>query len=174
MSKIYRIKLSILLIVCAAVCLSASCAAGPPRETEPMTDMPIYEYTLVRGDASDGATLKQIVALKNAIESRYGKAPASSTDWAQDARQAEQTKRREILVGITNREESVRANGLLEGKKGYVIESSNEYFVITASSGKLLESAVNVFVSSYLDISKDGLLPADIRIVRTDNAAFYL
>ena len=155
------------------LCLTVSCTAGQTTDSEVMTDIPISEYVIVRGDASDSTTLRQVVALKDAIESRYGVSPVSSTDWAEDTMQGGQTGHREILVGVTNREKSRQAQALLDGKMGFVISSSDNCFVITASTGKLLESAVNVFISSYLDTSKDGLLPADIELVRTGNAAFY-
>ena len=174
MNRFFFAKLPALSVVLSLLFLTAACAAGTPEKSEMMVDTPIYEYLIVRGDSSNGATLRQVVALKEAIGNRYGTVPASSTDLAVDTLQDEKTNSREILIGCTNRDESLDAQALLEGKMGYVIRSTPERFVITASSGKLLQSAVSIFVSTYLDSSDDGLLPADIDIVRTDSAAFYL
>ncbi len=148
--------------------LLSGCAKDLPKPDVPLSNVPVTDYVLVRGDSSGSAVLRQVVNLKKQITDKFGKCPSSATDWAIDVEQNPQTHR-EILIGITNREESVAANNQLKGKYGYIIRGNEDCIVITASSERLLERAVERFVSEFLDASKDGFLPSYFDIMNTDD-----
>ena len=125
----------------------------------------IEEYILVRGDNSGNDVLRQVLNLKHAIDERFETDTLSSTDWAVDAGEGTEGQR-EILVGVTNREESIAANEELAGTHGYVIRSSGGKIVITASTTGLLKEAVSFFTEEYVNGSRDGVLPASINVHR--------
>lgn len=126
----------------------------------------IGEYILVRGDDSGNDVLRQVLNLKHAIDEQFEVDTLSSTDWAVDAGEGSKGQR-EILVGVTNREESIAANEELDGVYGYVIRSVGDKIVITASTTGLLEEAVNRFTEKYVKGSDDGVIPSDIDIRHT-------
>ena len=152
-----------------ALLVLPACAAkdGSTDRTTPSGEQSgsshVSEYILVRGDDSGNAVLRQVLKLKYSIDSRFGTNVLSSTDWAVDAEKEELSRRREILVGVTNREESVEANKALEGIHGYVIRSVGDKIVITASTTGLLSQAVERFTREYIE-KGNGKLPRSIDV----------
>ncbi|MBP3321768.1 MAG: hypothetical protein J6M12_05395 [Clostridia bacterium] len=156
-------------LLLGVVLLMVCCDSLPGEVTE--DDVPgqaqsegkISEYILVRGDSSGNEVLRQVLALKDAIDDRFGSNVRSSTDWAVDAEDAK-VPLKEILVGETNREESISVNEELKGVNGYVIRTVNEKIVITASTTGLLAQAVDRFAKEYINDSEEGNVPDNIDI----------
>ena len=169
-------KKKIILLVCLALgasLLFACCEALPGDELYPDNEgedgakgAHVSDYILVRGDNSGNEVLRQVLELKSAIDERFDTDARSSTDWAVDA-ESSGAARWEILVGETNRSESIAVNGELEGINGYIIRTVGDKIVITASTTGLLKEAVSRFTRDYLDKSEDGTLPATINVQRT-------
>ncbi|MBQ8005417.1 MAG: hypothetical protein IJ303_03800 [Clostridia bacterium] len=108
----------------------------------------VAEYTLVRGDLCSSEETNALVALKNALEKSVDISLPISTDWLG---KGQTEKEKEILIGKTNREESISAmNGL--GYNDYVIKKIGSKLVIAGGSGEATEKAVDYFIEHYLDI----------------------
>ena len=158
--------IGVVALALGALMLFSSCAAAKKTTSAQESSKSergslITEYILVRGDSSGNAVLRQVLNLKNAIDDRFGSNVPSSTDWAVDAEK--DLSRREILIGVTNREESIAANEELQGVYGYVIRSVNDKIVITASTTGLLGKAVEQFTREYVQ-KNGGIVPEDINL----------
>ena len=159
-------------LAAGALLLFVCCDGLPGDQTSPDQESKgdgegarISDYILVRGDTSGNEVLRQVLELKSAIDERFDTNTRSSTDWAVDAEGAN-GRVREILVGETNREESVAINAELAGVNGYVIRTVGDKIVITASTTGLLKEAVTFFTQEYILGSEDGALPAQIDVSR--------
>lgn len=157
--------LALLLFVCCEG-IPGDQTTKEESEGEQTEKARVSDYILVRGDTSGNEVLRQVLELKSAIDERFDTNTRSSTDWAVDAEGAN-GRVREILVGETNREESVAINAELAGVNGYIIRSVGDKIVITASTTGLLTQAVDRFTKDYIEESKDGTLPQNIDIIHT-------
>ena len=141
------------------------CSVGNNLKDPSLSEVRITDYTVVRGDHSGNAVLKQALVLKNAIEYRFGQAPEVSTDWnalIEGGGDEDASTGYEILIGVTNRAESVAVNSELEGKQGYICRTVGNKIVITATTVALLKKAVEHFVDNCLTQAEDGYLSAVI------------
>ena len=127
----------------------------------------------MRGDSSCSAVLRSVVKLKEAVKSRFGVMPASTTDWAPDGGSAEAASC-EVLIGMTNRPESTAAQKELEGRYGYIIRSVGDTLVITASTATMLDRAVDRFISDYLQKAKSKYMPSNIDVFYVETAPVSL
>ncbi len=112
-----------------------------PIKAETFDD--IGSYKLVRGDTCSEDQKAAAVSLRKALGTVLDKMPALGTDYDGE-------KSKEILIGNTKREESVKA---LEGLHydDYVIKQDGTKIVIAAGSDEALTNAVNFFIENFID-----------------------
>lgn len=177
-----HIALFLLILTVSVTALLACSDTEPPvppdsattaAETEaPLPDLELVSggvanYTIVRGDRADAATVDAAVLLRTYMEQYTGAAPALSTDWVRKGEEPDHTTR-EILVGSTVYSESEEAlDGLPYGD--YIITAVGNKLVINARSQAGLSQAVSAFITEMSDRAAQGsfTLPADIRITGT-------
>ena len=112
-----------------------------PIKAETLDD--IGSYKLVRGDTCSEDQKAAAVSLRKALGTVLDNMPALGTDYDGE-------KSKEILIGNTKREESVKA---LEGLHydDYVIKQDGTKIVIAAGSDEALTNAVNFFIENFID-----------------------
>lgn len=108
----------------------------------------IAEYTVVRGDLSSDEEKEALVTFRETVMKNLGITLPALTDWIGEG----QTEReKEILIGKTNRDESVKAGEGL-GYNDFVIKKIGTKLVITGGSGISTKAAVEYFINNYIDI----------------------
>lgn len=104
----------------------------------------LADYTIVRADNSGNPILKQVLNLrgrvrdKNKIELPYG------TDFTQDKGQPE------ILIGMTNRKESIEVARELTESTRFILRAVNNKLVILSNTQKGLAEAISYLSDVYL------------------------
>lgn len=124
------------------------------------------EYHIIRGDLCSDTETDALVKLRTTIEKSLGITVTALTDWIGEG-QEEQDK--EILIGNTNREESVSAREGL-GYHDFVICMDGSKLVITGGSDVGTAEAVDYFIEHYIDVFASTLSYPDgdgYRYVRT-------
>ncbi len=107
----------------------------------------ISEYTIVRPDKGD-TEKKELSRLRTALGDRLGVELEVGTDWGGE-------KAKEILVGLTSRDESQKAaNGLLAGD--YRILVDGKKIIIVGGSDSALEKAVDFVLNYCINEEKKG------------------
>ena len=159
MKRVFRYACLLLCLALALTLLLACNPADPvnpddsadestPDEPEvPMVDVAkdgVTAFRLIRGDlltASDVA-VQATVTLRQAMIDATGAKPGITTDWDDKDNNADI---KEILIGKTNRQESVDfVDGLAGNEYGYAVV--NNKIVIAGATDELLSLAVSVFL----------------------------
>ncbi len=172
----FRLSAMLLLAALSLTSILTGCSVENDAKAVPLSEAHITDYAVVRGDHSGNAVLKQALVLKNVIEYRFGQAPEVSTDWnalTEDGESKRATTDYEILLGVTNRAESVSVNKELEGKQGYICRTVGSKIVITATTVALLEKAIEHFTNDCLAQATDGYLSAVIDHVYIEENTLY-
>lgn len=144
------------------ICLSvlAICACGFFRGSEEMEDGVIRlsreelaGYTVIRPADADEKVSGSAVKLRRALEDFCGSRVSIADDYLSDG---EEPAANEILVGLTDRQESREAFERLSENEGgiFVIDGKP---VIIGKSDELTEKSVELFISKYLG-SSDGYI----------------
>jgi len=151
-----------------ALSLAACTPGGTPSDTTSdaqednaplvtlISDTVGADYQIVRTDENGNYALDQVRQIRDAIEAETGVSIPLKTDWYKDTA-GNPPKAREILVGTTNREESVAAT---EGWRAasyldWTVQLVGEKIVIQGGSQDAVAAATDFFVSTYI---KDGTL----------------
>jgi hypothetical protein len=113
----------------------------------------ITEYKIIRGDSCEKYVTEGAVFLNKALSRLTGTEIAIATDWEKGADESEIASRKEILVGMTNRQESKSAYSALEGDD-YIVRADGNKIVIAASGEAALDEAIKNFLGNYLGYSK--------------------
>ncbi|MBQ3125520.1 MAG: hypothetical protein IJC15_00500, partial [Clostridia bacterium] len=131
-----------------------------PVETEP----PIPQYAIiengtsnfkiVRSDLAKETVVQAAIALRKAFEAKYNYAIPLETDWVKKDDPIP-TDTFEILVGTTNRAESIAAAEKLNDGEFIIEVASPNRIVILGYSEEATAAAVNAFAAQYID-SADG------------------
>lgn len=155
-----------LLVLCALFSLFLLfCACGGSRHSNDAKDSnslaeiangELERYTIVRGDNSGNGVLKAALNLRAAIRQRGGGTLTLSTDFSESAPL-------EILLGPTNRPESLQVQKELDSATQYIIRSVGDKIVLYAATQNNLYAAVERFVSDC--ISRNSTL-TNINIVQ--------
>lgn len=130
-------------------------------ETETIT---VSQYSLYVSDNASSSVASSANTLVSALQNKTGSDLAYyGTDYVSNIASID-ANAYEILVGSTNREESLASLTKLNGLVGYVIEKAGNKIVINASNDKLLDEAVQYFIESYLGTAANGTfeLPKDV------------
>ena len=134
-------------------------ADGKPPESEPIVmieqkadsiaDVYSCPYTIVCGEDADEDTVKAAVKLRKAIEELTGIKPVITTDFEKESAGIVR-KDKEILVGVTNRDES-RSHYETLAARDFVIDFSTSRLAIIGGTGKATAAAVDYFIGNYFD-----------------------
>ncbi len=101
-------------------------------------------YTIIRPE--DGASSEiDAAVLVSSAASELGLRLDIDNDWLNQAR-GEQPSELEILVGLTNRPESIEVHGLLESKYDYTVRAVGKKIVIVGGCGTATLRAAEYFV----------------------------
>ena len=105
-------------------------------------------YSIVRGDNSGNAVLKAALNLRAATRQRDGSTLNLYTDFTESTPM-------EILVGPTNRPESLQAQKELNDSVQYILRSAGDKIVLAAATQKNLLAAVERLVEECINGSAD-------------------
>ena len=168
------------LAVLAATLTLFSCKSGDqPAVTTPApdpapADVEIYkdgatEYKIVRGQRSSDGVKDAMVALRSALEKTFGTAPFLSDDWVKDEAMLSEDAP-EILIGDTNRPDSIALKKALPAGNSFAIAVKGSRVVIVANNEAVLAKAVDVFVKDYVEKNAKGgnlMLKGDLFVTET-------
>jgi hypothetical protein len=148
--------LRIALLLCAAIllgCLPTGCTQPEP-EPEPTPTVTLIgegapTYTIIRRELDPERTMIDLaVGLTNALKEATGTKLPLSTDYVNRGETAP-TDTLEILVGPTNRQESLDAMASL-GENEYVVKLVNNRLVILGQSDNATAAAMQAFLTDVL------------------------
>jgi hypothetical protein len=129
---------------------------GKSEESLPIVAAGATDYVIVRSDLynSDNAIVQAAVTLRNALKSVTGTDISIKTDW--DGKD-DNTARKEILVGDTNRQESIDAIASL-GEDQYIIKVCGDgtKIVITGKTESTTTAAVQYFLATYAGYNSES------------------
>ena len=169
--KVFAIAAVLLLVVGLISCTPKE--ELPAITTAPPADLELYvdgatEYKIVRGQRSS-AEVKNIMAdLYQAFKDEFGVGPIVSDDWVKDEAMLS-VDACEILLGDTNRPESIELKKKLPDGDSYAIATEGKRVIIVASSDAVLGTAVDAFIKEYLqkNAAEGGLqLAGDILLTK--------
>lgn len=140
-------------------------AALPEDEVIKLVNGGISDYVITRGDIAEQSEIDAAILLRNAINDATDAGISISTDWYKKGEE-EKIPTKEILVGQTNREESIAAEAEL-GEQGYIIRAVGEKIVILGDSTLGTYRAVEYFINTHIR-SYSGEA-GDLRIIRALN-----
>ena len=141
-----------------------------PAETEPpVQDLTLIgadgktAFTVVRADEADGLTVNIAIELQNALKNTYNAKVGISSDIS-TKREPDGTvinDKYEILVGDTNRPESIAARAELEAsdtEDTYIICVKGKKLIILGKNGFATKFAVKLFMEQYLGRAGEALI----------------
>lgn len=155
-----------------AVLLSA-CKTENQADTEADV-LPVCGYIVIRSDMSAQNVTDASVKLRRTIADATGEDIKIATDYVKDP-SGIPVSAKEILVGSTNRTESMTAaEGL--GEYDFKIVRDGERIVIAGGSDKAVTGAVEYFIEQYIDINTRKLMiPEELNYMytfeKTDNSS---
>ena len=193
MKKFFTFVLLVCLLLLAAACgkdeaeIENTTATAPslseqettvPAQTEPPAqDLTLIDengksaFTVVRADEADGLTVNVAIDLHTELNRVYNSKVGLSSDISIH-REPDGTvvnDKYEILVGDTNRPESIAARAELEAsdtEDDYIICVKGKKLVILGKNGFSTKFAVNLFLETYLGTAGEALIiPADTRLM---------
>lgn len=130
--------LCLLLVLSMALTLLTACKKDEEAEVK-TTDITLSEYTLIRG-AKCGTVLNTAANLfQKAVEEALGTEFASEKDSKVEAN----AESKEILLGLTNREESTKAQTDLGDKFAYSIRVTDNKITIMGATNELIVKGLN-------------------------------
>ncbi len=129
----------------------------------------VVTHTVVRPEAAENDLKKAAVRVCSAIKEKTGVKTVSISDDYVPRGESAPTDTAEILVGLTNREESIAAHAQL-AENEYVIAILNNRLVIVGYDDNATIAAVDYFVTNILEAcGKEGslALEADLALKNT-------
>ncbi len=158
-----KIFLFILLFSLSIVCFSCKNGEIDNNETtnEIQTDAfidKLKEYTIVRSDISSESITAAAVNIRLKIEEITGVKIELTTDWTKKGDEIKRYKH-EILIGQTNREESVSLYNEFNSSDeamDYIIRTNGDHIVIAVSDESASDIA-DLFVRMFLSVNDDKI-----------------
>lgn len=147
--------ISLLLISLILILTVTGCnTPADPNDEDPVEFYSVSlealaEYTIVRPDETDEKTVTAASKLYSELKKKYGVNVKLTTDYVGRG-ESVPTDTKEILVGLTNREESKGLRYL-----DYEIAYANDRVVINGGNGAAVAEAVDAFIADCL--KADGL-----------------
>ena len=169
-----------LLTVAAVVLLAVGLISCKEQETPPAAESTpqiqlyadgVTEYKIIRSQRSSANVKKIMATLHEDLKKQLGAGPQVGDDWVKDEAVLNEDAC-EILLGDTNRPESIALKEELPAGDSYIIAVEGKRVVIVASNDTVLASAADVFFREYVQTNAQGgnlALPADLKIVKTLN-----
>ena len=106
----------------------------------------LKDFVIVRSDTGRDGEKKAATSLRKALSDKFGADMKIVTDYGSSEKQ------KEILVGLTGRQASIDAYGLVEGKdSAYIIRRDGDKIVILAGSDDALLKAVDFWTTSMVN-----------------------
>lgn len=180
-NKKFNLKiLSFLLALLMLASLLASCSGGNTEEsTAPESSQQevistsglpegysfelTLDYAVIRSEKAGQSTKNASIELKNELSNLLDKDFYITEDW-----KAPEEGAKEILIGSTNRPESVAALDALGGEMRYSISVSGNNVVIASPSEAIIPYAVNYFINNVIyfdEVNAKIYLPAELNYV---------
>ena len=149
--------------------------SGPPSTDDPGTDTPgtdvpepevliqliengVMSYTVIRPELASTELKSSAVRLCTAVKNKTQIKKISISDDYVNRGEAVPTGTPEILVGLTNRQESIDAHAQL-GKNEYIIAFINNRLVIVGYDDAATSEAIDYFIATILEAGgKEGSL----------------
>ncbi len=127
-----------------------------PEELIQFIENGVVTYTVVRPEAGAQEVIKSAVAICSAIKAKTGVKSVPIAEDYVNRGESVPTDTLEILVGLTNREESIAAHAQL-AENEYIIAIVNNRLVIIGYDDATTVAAVEYFVTNILETSaSDG------------------
>jgi len=168
-----KLKSKFLIVLFALIFILAACNKqedGEPVLPENM--IPIGDFIVVRGDNSSRPELDAAQKFRKAITEAYNIELAITTDWdGSRGNETDNNSRNEVLIGATNREQSVNALAEL-GANDFAITFDGIKIAITGGSDFALDCAINYFILNYIGGSGVSLENNMQVILSTTEAGF--
>ena len=153
--KLYILAMvSVLALILLTAALLTACNDNKNGNEEDDTNnvlLPLSEYTIVRGDSSGNPVLKAALDLRASIRTQSGNDLPLTTDFTPDE------GKHEILVGPTNREESIQVAQELDDSVRFIIRAVGNKIVILANTKNNLSAAVTYFTENFLKRKTDSI-----------------
>lgn len=127
-------------------------------------------YSIMRAAEMQQTLLDAVVSFRTTLNSNYKTTMGISTDWSRDNKDGAivENDAREILIGATNRRESV--DTLAELEKGqYVVKWVGVKLVIIGYNDYATRAALQAFASEYVKSGNELYVPTDINITGTSS-----
>lgn len=171
-------KIQLTALILAALLLFAACGPGEggiiesstplaeqsdlPASTTTVAPAELYlasGYTIIRADNSGGQEINALALIRDAMTDA-GMKVGVKTDWL-NPRKDEKPGELEILVGVTNREESETVRSTLDSIYDYTVRVVGSKVVIIGGCGVATIRAAEYF-AGLISTLKDGALAADL------------
>ncbi|MBQ8288426.1 MAG: hypothetical protein IJX76_06610 [Clostridia bacterium] len=173
-------KLSIFVALLSVSLLLFSCGGKDdvPADTTAVTEAPVKdvvvsengvtEYKIVRSARSSDGVKSVAIDLRSAMIDALGAAPTLSDDFVMDDA-ALTADAPEILIGETNRPDSIALQETLPEGNSYAIAVKGSRIVIVATSEAVLAEAVDYFIETYVETAEGGklMIKGDLLITET-------
>lgn len=142
-------------------------------ETSGVSQLTLYSresgssFKIVRSDTAAQNVIESAKKVLGAFKDKFGAAPEITTDWVKRG-DVVPSGTPEILIGATNRQESIDAIASLGGI-GYAVKVVGTRVVICAADDSMIEYAVNYFIKTYIEPAADAvIIPGDVDYICTD------
>ncbi len=149
---------------------SGSTAESSEGETEPillnLIENGATEYTIICAEDASDAIKEEILLLRSRLLFLTGVSFGVSTDLYNHFAGALPERACEILIGDTNRAESVEMKALIEENE-YVIAEKNDRIVILGGSEQKTLEAVDYFLEHYVTEDNNIIIEQGLRYVET-------
>ncbi len=189
---------TLLLAVCMLLPLLAACTGTTPDEAE-TTEMSVdttleettapaptelsliaagvSEYTIIRPSDCQSFIVDAMSDLRKTIEGKYGVNIKPKDDWVKDVKEGEAyiSEAPEILIGETNRKESIEALATLQPGEYKICVSGNK-LVLIGTTDYLTSLAVKAF-TDYVKAHEDSAtlsVPLDYTLLESQDDMFNL
>jgi hypothetical protein len=137
-----------------------SCSKSEPQNSDIEEFITIIsegksDYTLVRAEKANEMTVDAVVDLRRTFTEKFGAEPDIGSDWVKKGEKI--PDRKEILIGETNRPESIQVMEELLPDT-FVVKVVNDKLVIAADSTAMLINGIRYFIKEYIDTATDSIV----------------
>ena len=172
------IKIACLVLAVVFVLPASLIACSNDKDTDTPTETPMLsllengksEYTIVRPDKASNIVVDAVTKLRSSFTEKFGAEPDIKSDWVmKNETMPEGTK--EILIGNTNRPESIKAMEEVEAD-GFLIKVDGVRVVIVADNDAMLVNAISYFIKTYITPATDKV-EVSSDLIYVGNASQY-
>lgn len=177
MIRLLHVSLLILLLSATLIACSASNTADQDSNSFIIDKSKNFEYIIIYGKNAGDAVVHQASLLCNELKEKcnVNAYTQSDSEYRQNDSLENQgpEKTMEILLGTTNRNESIELYNSFEAGNEYIIKAKNEKLVIGATTEQLLVRAIERFKAEYLSKKQlKVIIPEDTEL-RDNSYSFF-